>query len=56
MKKLLIFLFALGWITVSTFAQDQPKAEFRAVWLTSAAGIDWPKTKYLRWLRYAGCG
>lgn len=45
MKKLLIFLFALGWITVSTFAQDQPKAEFRAVWLTSAAGIDWPKTK-----------
>ena len=45
MKKLLIFLFALGWISATTFAQDQPKHEFRASWMTTAASIDWPRSK-----------
>ena len=43
MKKILLFLFALA-MGVSTLWAN-PKHEFRASWMTTGYGIDWPKQK-----------
>lgn len=43
MKKIFLFLFTLA-IGVSTLNAN-PKHEFRATWMTTGYGIDWPKTK-----------
>ncbi len=45
MKKLFIFLFALSCINILSFAQEQPKHEFRASWMTTGYGLDWPRQK-----------
>ena len=44
MKKITLFLFATLLATSCLFAQ-QPKHEFRATWLTTGFGIDWPKSR-----------
>jgi len=43
MKKILLFLFTLAIGATSLFAN--PKYEFRASWMTTAASIDWPRQK-----------
>lgn len=43
MKKIFLFLFTLA-IGVSTLYAN-PKYEFRASWMTTAASIDWPRQK-----------
>ena len=43
MKKIFLFLFTLA-IGVSTLNAN-PKHEFRASWMTTAASIDWPRQK-----------
>ena len=43
MKKTLLFvLLVFMWLFASA---EQPKHEFRATWLATVSGIDWPKTK-----------
>ena len=42
-KSLLLILIALFFTT--TLLAEQPKHEFRATWLATVSGIDWPKTK-----------
>ena len=43
MKKPLLFvLLVFMWLLASA---EQPKHEFRATWLATVSGIDWPKTK-----------
>ena len=43
MKKTLLFvLLVFMWLLASA---EQPKHEFRATWLATVSGIDWPKTK-----------
>lgn len=42
-KKIFLTLFATLFF-LSIFA-EQPKHEFRATWLATVSGIDWPKTK-----------
>lgn len=42
MKKIFLFLFTLA-IGVSTLYAN-PKHEFRATWMTTGYGLDWPKT------------
>ena len=45
MKKALPLIILLATcIATSIFAQ-QPKHEFRATWLATVSGIDWPQTK-----------
>lgn len=52
MKKLLVlsvFLFCSWWVNAQTVLTDYltrslPKRETRAVWLTTLANLDWPKT------------
>ena len=44
MKKIALFLCLVLFCCQMVMA-EQPKHEFRATWLTSAMGIDWPKTK-----------
>ena len=43
MKKILLFLFTLA-VGISTVYAN-PKYEFRASWMTTGYGIDWPKAK-----------
>ena len=43
MKKILLFLFTLA-VGVSTLYAN-PKHEFRATWMTTGYGIDWPRQK-----------
>ena len=43
MKKIFLFLFTLA-IGITTLYAN-PKHEFRATWMTTGYGIDWPKTK-----------
>ena len=43
MKKTLLFVLFSFWCLLA-FA-EQPKHEFRATWLATVSGIDWPKTK-----------
>ena len=43
MKKILLFLFTLA-MGVSTLWAN-PKHEFRATWMTTGYGIDWPRQK-----------
>ena len=43
MKKILLFLFTLA-VGISTLYAN-PKHEFRASWMTTGYGIDWPKAK-----------
>ena len=43
MKKTLLFLIGLLMVNMTVLAN--PKHEFRATWLTTGFGIDWPKTK-----------
>ena len=43
MKKTLLFVLFSFWCLLA-FA-EQPKQEFRATWLATVSGIDWPKTK-----------
>ena len=43
MKKTLLFvLLVFMWLLASA---EQPKHEFRATWLATVSGIDWPKTR-----------
>lgn len=44
MKKSLLFLLLALLMGTITHAEN-PKHEFRATWLTTGFGIDWPKTK-----------
>ena len=44
MKKILSLLTLMTFFAMSILA-EQPKHEFRATWLTTAWGNDWPKTK-----------
>ena len=44
MKKSILFLLFALLIGPITYAEN-PKHEFRATWLTTGFGIDWPKTK-----------
>ena len=46
MKKSTLFLLLALLIGHMTYAEN-PKHEFRATWLTTGFGIDWPKTKNL---------
>ncbi len=41
--KFFLILFVI-WVVLPSFA-EQPKCEFRATWLATVSGIDWPKTK-----------
>ena len=43
MKKIFLFLFTLAIGACSLFAN--PKYEFRASWMTTGYGIDWPRQK-----------
>ena len=43
MKKTLLFVLFSFWCLLA-FA-EQPKHEFRATWLATVSGIDWPKTR-----------
>ena len=43
MKKILLFLFTLA-IGITTLYAN-PKHEFRASWMTTGYGLDWPKNK-----------
>jgi uncharacterized repeat protein (TIGR02543 family) len=43
MKKIFLFLFTLAVGITTLYAN--PKHEFRATWMTTGYGIDWPKTK-----------
>ena len=46
MKKILLFLFALTLGASSIYAQSEhPKCEFRASWMTTGYGLDWPRQK-----------
>ncbi|MCF7832692.1 MAG: family 10 glycosylhydrolase [Candidatus Marinimicrobia bacterium] len=46
MKKVIMALLVSGLIINGLFAKDMPpKREFRAVWLSTVANIDWPKNK-----------
>jgi uncharacterized lipoprotein YddW (UPF0748 family) len=38
----LVFVFSLAVYSSSIYAQDCPKREVRAVWLTTIGGLDWP--------------
>lgn len=42
-KSIICFLLAIT-LGIPSFA-EQPKHEFRATWLATVSGIDWPKTK-----------
>ena len=42
-KSFLLILFSL-LLSAGLYA-EQPKYEFRATWLATVSGIDWPKTK-----------
>ena len=44
MKKTISFILLTTMFCLSIFA-GQPKHEFRATWLATVSGIDWPKTK-----------
>ena len=44
MKKTLSLILLATMFCLSIFA-EQPKHEFRATWLATVSGIDWPKTK-----------
>ena len=44
MRKILSLLALMTFFAMSILA-EQPKHEFRATWLTTAWGNDWPKTK-----------
>ena len=44
MKKTLSLILLTTMFCLSIFA-EQPKHEFRATWLATVGGIDWPKTK-----------
>jgi len=47
MKKTLLALLVLLLTLNTLFAKDiPPKREFRAVWLSTVANIDWPKSRY----------
>jgi uncharacterized lipoprotein YddW (UPF0748 family) len=43
MKQRLIFLVLFFMVYPALYA-DEPEEEFRAVWLTTFAGLDWPKS------------
>ena len=43
MKKTILIIF-IALVSLFTYA-EQPKHEFRATWLATVSGIDWPKTK-----------
>ena len=43
MNKKFIIFFSLFFLFTGTFAQ--PKYEVRAAWLTTAYGLDWPRTR-----------
>ena len=43
MKKILLFLFTLA-VGISTLYAN-PKHEFRASWMTTGYGLDWPRQK-----------
>jgi len=46
MKKVLILSFLLVWVALSfSSAQDIPKREMRAAWVTTVWGLDWPGYK-----------
>ena len=44
MKKSVLLSILSVLLSVSLYA-EQPKYEFRATWLATVSGIDWPKTK-----------
>ena len=44
MKKTLSLILLATIFCLCIFA-EQPKYEFRATWLATVSGIDWPKTK-----------
>jgi uncharacterized lipoprotein YddW (UPF0748 family) len=47
MKKYVMALLVLTMILNTLFAKDMPpKREFRAVWLSTVANIDWPKSRF----------
>ena len=43
MKKIILLILVICF-GLHTYA-EQPKCEFRATWLATVSGIDWPKTK-----------
>ena len=54
MKKSTLFLLLALLIGHMTYAEN-PKHEFRATWLTTGFGIDWPKTKNLELQKESLC-
>lgn len=41
--RLFLFIYSV-FFTITTFSQNYPKEEVRAVWVTTIWNIDWPKT------------
>lgn len=44
MKKIVLFLLSVLQCTITVNAENFPKTEIRAVWLTTVYGLDWPHT------------
>lgn len=42
MKKIICLLVAVAFYSAFSIAQNGPKSEVRAVWLTTIGGLDWP--------------
>jgi uncharacterized lipoprotein YddW (UPF0748 family) len=45
MKKFILCLLIFS--TISTFPQNQPKREFRGVWVATVTNLDWPSSPHL---------
>ena len=46
MRKYLSILFVFCAVFAVAKASDYPKQEFRGVWLSTVANIDWPENMY----------